>query len=336
MVLIRVTVRCFDGGRDLGLAELEVEHRDAGAQLVDPGGEGLGRVLTVKSRMVRLLPPAVKVRPPEWVIFPASVLALIRPPWIGKAIPAVPAFASDTGATVTPSLVRAAAVLLFRRERGLAAGQDEVGGAAPVGGGVGQRCGAWSPPGRPWRRRAGRSPATAAAASARYEERHVGFLSSGTSRAGVAPALLLLPVGGSVRMQSRGSFLNPLASLWRPWRGETRGRAQHRRISGRPCHGARATDVDVDDDPDRHLSAAFAGGEAWALEAGYHRWSPLVFTLALRRLGQAADAQDVTQEVFLKAWRGRDGYDPAQRPLPAWLVGIARHTIADRTLLADP
>lgn len=89
-------------------------------------------------------------------------------------------------------------------------------------------------------------------------------------------------------------------------------------------------DVDVDDDPDRHLSAAFAGGEAWALEAGYHRWSPLVFTLALRRLGQAADAQDVTQEVFLKAWRGRDGYDPAQRPLPAWLVGIARHTIADR------
>jgi RNA polymerase sigma factor (sigma-70 family) len=88
--------------------------------------------------------------------------------------------------------------------------------------------------------------------------------------------------------------------------------------------------VDDDDDPDRDLASAFASGETWALEAGYHRWSPLVFTLALRRLGQVADAQDVTQEVFLKAWRGRDGYDPAQRPLPAWLVGIARHTIADR------
>jgi RNA polymerase sigma-70 factor (ECF subfamily) len=88
-----------------------------------------------------------------------------------------------------------------------------------------------------------------------------------------------------------------------------------------------------DDDPDRHLATAFAEGEAWALEAGYHRWAPLVFTLALRRLGQVADAQDVTQEVFLKAWRGRAGYDPGQRPLAAWLVGIARHTVADRLSL---
>jgi RNA polymerase sigma factor (sigma-70 family) len=86
----------------------------------------------------------------------------------------------------------------------------------------------------------------------------------------------------------------------------------------------------VDDDPDRLLAAAFADGEAWALESCYHRWSSLVFTLALRRLGHHADAQDVTQEVFLKAWRGRDGYDAGQRPLPAWLVGIARHSIADR------
>ena len=85
-----------------------------------------------------------------------------------------------------------------------------------------------------------------------------------------------------------------------------------------------------DDDPDRLLAVAFADGEAWALEAGYHRWSSLVFTLALRRLGHHADAQDVTQEVFLKAWRGRNGYDPALRPLPAWLVGITRHSIADR------
>jgi hypothetical protein len=58
-------------------------------------------VLTVKSRMVRLLPPAVNTSPPEWVMFPPKV-------------PAFPAFASDTGATVTPLLVRAAAVFLSR------------------------------------------------------------------------------------------------------------------------------------------------------------------------------------------------------------------------------
>jgi RNA polymerase sigma factor (sigma-70 family) len=86
----------------------------------------------------------------------------------------------------------------------------------------------------------------------------------------------------------------------------------------------------ADEDSERSLATAFSRGETWALETGYHRWSPLVYTVALRRLGHLDDAQDVTQEVFLKAWRGRAGYDPAQRPLPAWLVGIARHTVADR------
>ena len=50
--------------------------------------------VTSKSRMVRLLPPAVNTRPPEWVIEPDSVLALSRPPWIGNEMPAFEAFAS--------------------------------------------------------------------------------------------------------------------------------------------------------------------------------------------------------------------------------------------------
>jgi len=99
---------------------------------------------------------------------------------------------------------------------------------------------------------------------------------------------------------------------------------------GSPVRHAAEPRPGAEEDSERLLANAFADGESWALEAGYLRWSPLVFTLALRRLGQHADAQDVTQEVFLKAWRGRAGYDPAQRPLPAWLVGIARHAVADR------
>jgi len=103
-----------------------------------------------------------------------------------------------------------------------------------------------------------------------------------------------------------------------------------RDTGGHPVRHAGQPRPVTEDDSERRLASAFAGGETWALEACYLRWSPLVFTLALRRLGEDADAQDVTQEVFLKAWRGRAGYDPDQRPLPAWLVGIARHTIADR------
>ena len=40
------------------------------------------------------------------------------------------------------------------------------------------------------------------------------------------------------------------------------------------------------------------------------------------------DAEDAAQQVFMRAWRSRDTYDPA-RPLGGWLTGITRRVIAD-------
>ncbi|GLX49456.1 RNA polymerase sigma factor [Streptomyces hygroscopicus subsp. hygroscopicus] len=82
-------------------------------------------------------------------------------------------------------------------------------------------------------------------------------------------------------------------------------------------------------DPENDLASRFAAGDEDGMEAVYRRWAPLVLSLARQSLGDGAEAEDVTQTVFLAAWRGRHGYRPARGPLPAWLVGIARRKIAD-------
>jgi RNA polymerase sigma factor (sigma-70 family) len=78
------------------------------------------------------------------------------------------------------------------------------------------------------------------------------------------------------------------------------------------------------------LAGRFRVGESAALEEAYDRHARLVYSLALRALGAHHDAEDVTQQVFVRAWRGRAGLDPGRGSLAGWLVGITRRQIADR------
>src|SRR5829696_2586262 len=90
-----------------------------------------------------------------------------------------------------------------------------------------------------------------------------------------------------------------------------------------------ARDFEEDQDDVRSLAARLVAGEAGALEAVYDRWSALVHTYALRALGDVHDAEEVTQQVFVAAWRSRHTLVPSPGALPAWLIGIARHKVAD-------
>jgi RNA polymerase sigma factor (sigma-70 family) len=77
------------------------------------------------------------------------------------------------------------------------------------------------------------------------------------------------------------------------------------------------------------LAEALADGSRDALSECYRLWGPLVMGIATRALGNRTDAEDVTQQVFVAAWQSRGTLRPSESALPAWLIGIARHRVAD-------
>lgn len=93
-------------------------------------------------------------------------------------------------------------------------------------------------------------------------------------------------------------------------------------------HRYHVTALTEEDDHGR-LATAFVAGDEQALAEAYARWSSLVYTIAVRSLGDPGEAEDVTQKVFIAAWRGRASFQSSRSRLPAWLVGITRHTVAD-------
>ena len=83
------------------------------------------------------------------------------------------------------------------------------------------------------------------------------------------------------------------------------------------------------DSDDAILVEDFLTGDARALARMHGRWGTLVYCLALRSLRDDAEAQEVTQKVFVAAWLGRSTFDPLRANLGAWLIGITRNKIAD-------
>lgn len=78
----------------------------------------------------------------------------------------------------------------------------------------------------------------------------------------------------------------------------------------------------------RLVEKAFALGEEHALRDAYLQHGKLIYTFCRRTLDDAR-AKDVTQEVFISAWKSRHRYDPEKGTLVGWLVSITKNRIID-------
>lgn len=76
------------------------------------------------------------------------------------------------------------------------------------------------------------------------------------------------------------------------------------------------------------VEEAFVRGDDAALRAAYDSHGSLVYTFCSRSVG-AERAKDVTQDVFVSAWKARATFDPDKGSLAGWLMGIAKNRMID-------
>lgn len=80
---------------------------------------------------------------------------------------------------------------------------------------------------------------------------------------------------------------------------------------------------------DAELVMACLRGDAEALRAFVRQHQASVFGVCFRMLGQREDAEDVSQEVFVRAFRSLSKWD-RERPLIPWLLTIAANRCRTR------
>lgn len=73
---------------------------------------------------------------------------------------------------------------------------------------------------------------------------------------------------------------------------------------------------------EKNLTRRFRAGEAGSFEALYREYGPRIYRFSRRLCGNEADAEDLTQEVFLAAYQGADRFQ-ARSSLTTWLYRIA-------------
>lgn len=79
---------------------------------------------------------------------------------------------------------------------------------------------------------------------------------------------------------------------------------------------------------EKHMIRLAADGDMAAFEQLVTTHQPAIYRLALRMTGNPEDAADMTQEAFLRAWRGLGSFQ-ADSSLSTWLFRLTSNVCID-------
>lgn len=71
-------------------------------------------------------------------------------------------------------------------------------------------------------------------------------------------------------------------------------------------------------------------GRQEALATLYDRYVRRVYGMAIQKLTDSAEAQDITQDVFLTVWNRAKTFNALKGKTESWLLTVAHHKIIDR------
>jgi RNA polymerase sigma-70 factor (ECF subfamily) len=80
---------------------------------------------------------------------------------------------------------------------------------------------------------------------------------------------------------------------------------------------------------DEDLIARMAARDPTALAALYDQYDRLVFSFVFHILNDAASAEEVTQDVFLRAWEAASKFQVGRGRVSSWLLAIAHNRAID-------
>ena len=80
---------------------------------------------------------------------------------------------------------------------------------------------------------------------------------------------------------------------------------------------------------DADLVAKAIAGDREAFGDLYEHYLPAIYRYVFYRVGDAGEAEDLTETVFVKAWEALERYRPTEAPFAAWLYRIAHNAVAN-------